>query len=61
LNAGLHHERESWNNRRGSDDFGCLRADPSDSGTSFLPVTHNLDPARRCDRIIEVIDGRIQG
>ena len=28
--------------------------------TSFLLVTHNLDLARRCDRIIEVVDGRIQ-
>jgi len=31
-----------------------------DSGTSFLLVTRNLDLARRCDRIIEVVDGRIQ-
>ncbi len=35
------------------------RTDP-DRGTSFLLVVHNLDPARRCDRIIEVVDGRIQ-
>ncbi len=31
------------------------------SGTSFLLVTHNLALARRCDLIIEVIDGRIHG
>ena len=28
-------------------------------GTSFLIVTHNMALATRCDRIIEVIDGRI--
>jgi lipoprotein-releasing system ATP-binding protein len=27
--------------------------------TTFLIVTHNLDLAQRCDRIIEVVDGRI--
>ena len=27
--------------------------------TSFLVVTHNMDLARRCQRIIEVVDGRI--
>jgi hypothetical protein len=32
--------------------------DPHQS--SFLLVTHNLELARRCDRIIEVVDGRIQ-
>ena len=31
-----------------------------ESGMSFLLVTHNMDLARRCDRIIEVVDGRIR-
>jgi lipoprotein-releasing system ATP-binding protein len=29
------------------------------SGTTFLIVTHNMDLARRCQRIVEVVDGRI--
>jgi lipoprotein-releasing system ATP-binding protein len=41
--------------------FELMRQVNRDGGTSFLLVTHNLDLARRCDRIIEVIDGRIQG
>lgn len=41
--------------------FELMRKVNRDSGTSFLLVTHNLDLARRCDRIIEVVDGRIQG
>lgn len=40
--------------------FELMRKVNRDSGTSFLLVTHNLDLARRCDRIIEVVDGRIQ-
>ena len=28
------------------------------NGTTFLVVTHNMDLARRCQRIIEVVDGR---
>jgi lipoprotein-releasing system ATP-binding protein len=39
--------------------FDLMRRVNRDSGTSFLLVTHNMDLARRCDRIIEVIDGRI--
>jgi lipoprotein-releasing system ATP-binding protein len=39
--------------------FDLMRQVNRDSGTSFLLVTHNLDLARRCDRIIEVVDGRI--
>ena len=40
--------------------FELMRKVNRDSGTSFLLVTHNLELARRCDRIIEVVDGRIQ-
>ena len=39
--------------------FELMRRVNRESGTSFLLVTHNLDLARRCDRIIQVIDGRI--
>ncbi|MGJ4930809.1 ABC transporter ATP-binding protein [Bradyrhizobium sp. HKCCYLS2038] len=40
--------------------FDLMREVNRTVGTSFLLVTHNLDLARRCDRIIEVVDGRIQ-
>ena len=39
--------------------FELMREVNHDSGTTFLIVTHNLDLARRCDRIIDVVDGRI--
>jgi lipoprotein-releasing system ATP-binding protein len=42
-----------------NDVFELMRRVNRNSGTSFLLVTHNLDLARRCDRIIEVVDGRI--
>jgi len=29
--------------------------------TTFLIVTHNLELAKRCDRILDVVDGRIAG
>ncbi len=29
------------------------------NGTTFLLVTHNMDLAQRCHRIVEVVDGRI--
>jgi lipoprotein-releasing system ATP-binding protein len=29
------------------------------NGTTFLIVTHNMDLARRCQRIVEVVDGRV--
>ena len=40
--------------------FEMMRAVNRASGTSFLIVTHNMDLARRCDRIIEVVDGRVR-
>ncbi len=40
--------------------FQLMRQVNRDSGTSFLLVTHNMELARRCDRIIEVVDGRIR-
>ena len=40
--------------------FALMRQVNRESGTSFLLVTHNMDLARRCDRIIEVVDGRIR-
>ena len=40
--------------------FELMRDVNRRSGASFLLVTHNMDLARRCDRIIEVVDGRIR-
>ena len=39
--------------------FGLMRDVNKASGTSFLVVTHNMALAKRCDRTIEVVDGRI--
>ena len=39
--------------------FAVMRKVNHQSGTTFLIVTHNLELARRCDKIIELIDGRI--
>lgn len=39
--------------------FDLMREVNRTQKTSFLIVTHNLALARRCDRIIEVVDGRI--
>ena len=38
-----------------------MRAVNRKDGTTFLIVTHNMDIAARCDRTIEVVDGRIVG
>jgi lipoprotein-releasing system ATP-binding protein len=39
--------------------FNMLREINSTSGTTFLIVTHDPRLAQRCDRIIELVDGRI--
>ena len=39
--------------------FTLMRKVNVESGTTFLIVTHNLDLAKRCDRIIDVVDGRV--
>ncbi len=39
--------------------FDLLRNVSQTSGTTFLIVTHDPRLARRCDRIIELVDGRI--
>ncbi len=41
--------------------FKMMRKVNVDDGTTFLIVTHNLDLAKRCDRILEVVDGRMVG
>lgn len=39
--------------------FELMRQINRERGTTFLLVTHNMDLARRCERIIDVVDGRI--
>lgn len=39
--------------------FELMRRTNKDYGTAFLLITHNLDLARRADRILELVDGRI--
>jgi lipoprotein-releasing system ATP-binding protein len=39
--------------------FDLMREVNQRDGTTFLIVTHNMALARRCDRIIELVDGRI--
>jgi lipoprotein-releasing system ATP-binding protein len=41
--------------------FELMRRVSAESGTAFLFVTHNLALAQRCDRIVELVDGRIAG
>jgi lipoprotein-releasing system ATP-binding protein len=45
---------------KAADDVFKLMRDVNDlQGTTFLIITHNLDLARRTDRIIEIVDGRV--
>ena len=39
--------------------FELMRQVSVASGTTFLLVTHNMSLAQRCDRIIELLDGKI--
>jgi lipoprotein-releasing system ATP-binding protein len=39
--------------------FDLMRRVSAERGTAFLFVTHNMALAQRCDRIIELVDGRI--
>lgn len=39
--------------------FELMRQISVTSGTTFLFVTHNMALAQRCDRIVELVDGRI--
>ena len=39
--------------------FDLMREENLRHGTTFLVVTHNHDLARRCDRLIQLVDGRI--
>ena len=43
-----------------ADIFAMLRTFNRDFGTSFLIVTHDPRLAARCDRLIELVDGRIE-
>jgi len=39
--------------------FDLLRQQNADSSTAFLIVTHDWDLARRCERVIELVDGAV--
>ena len=41
--------------------FALMRRFNREEGTAFLIVTHDAGLARRCDRIVELVDGRIVG
>jgi lipoprotein-releasing system ATP-binding protein len=43
------------------DIFALMRRFNEERGVAFLIVTHDPRLARRCDRIVELVDGRIAG
>ena len=45
--------------KRADEVFTLLRQFNSEHGTTVLFVTHDVDLAKRCDKTIEVIDGRL--
>lgn len=44
-----------------NDVFELMRSFNRDRGTTFLVVTHDPRIAGRCDRVVEIVDGRIAG
>jgi lipoprotein-releasing system ATP-binding protein len=47
--------------RASSDEvFALMRQMHADLGTSFLVVTHDPRLAQRCDRTIELVDGKVE-
>jgi lipoprotein-releasing system ATP-binding protein len=48
--------------RASSDEvFALMRRMHAERGTAFLVVTHDPRLAARCDRVVEMVDGRIVG
>ncbi|MGZ4778602.1 MAG: ABC transporter ATP-binding protein [Thermoanaerobaculia bacterium] len=45
----------------GNQVFGLLREFAEEEKTTFLVVTHDTRIASRCDRVIELVDGRVVG
>jgi lipoprotein-releasing system ATP-binding protein len=41
--------------------FDLMRQVNKEHGTTVLVVTHNHELARQCDRIVQIVDGRISG
>jgi lipoprotein-releasing system ATP-binding protein len=44
-----------------SDVFDLMQSFNREHGTTFLIVTHSHDLARRCSRLIQMVDGRVTG